>query len=83
MGIPDMESEITRYLGTLTDTDDGDNLREAQAGLQKLLGPLQLRSEQDADHITVSTDMVAQEIAANVNYIAEFTLKGASSSERS
>lgn len=78
-GVPDIDMQISGFVGKLTKTDDGEHTIAIQKQLKQFLGPLQLRSEQDADYVTVDLDVISKEIPGNANYLTEFVLKSASS----
>ncbi len=52
---------------------------ELKECLSKLMGPLQLRSEYQANQIEVDVDEVARDIAANSSYLASFLMRSAGS----
>jgi hypothetical protein len=52
-------------------------IEEASKQLSKLLGPLQLRSEFQNNHIVVEIDDIAKDIAANADYLSSYLLLAA------
>ena len=57
---------------------EASKIEEVTKNLKKLLGPLELRSEFQENHIMVEIDPIAKELAGNILYLAPYFLRAAS-----
>lgn len=57
---------------------EGDS-SEIEEGLNKILGPLELKSEFQGDHIKIDIDIIAQELIQNHIYLIAFLMESAGS----
>lgn len=71
IGARDIEFEIQRFAEK---DPDPLKIKEAKQGLEKLLGPLELRSEFQNNHITIEPDMISKDAIGNFHYILTYWL---------
>jgi hypothetical protein len=62
--------DVMSQLGAPTSVSD-QSLASLRQSLETVMGPLELRSELSASHITVDVNEMAREISQNITYLAE------------
>jgi len=72
----EISHEIVKKLARIDDPTS--QIEEASIQLSKLLGPLELKSEFQGNHIIVDIDTVANEMATNLYYLLPYSLRAAS-----
>jgi len=78
---PETKEMVRKIIGddSAADTEQKRaQIEEIAKELQKLLGPLELKSEYQGDHIIVDVDPIAKELATNIHYLAPYFLRAAS-----
>ena len=74
VGSPTIEELLSRLQRKFGDTDD-----DLRAKVTKVAGPLELRSEYQGDTIKVDADVIAQDLATNIGYLASYMMRSAGS----
>ena len=77
-GAQDVNALISQVIGKVAIEGHEHEVDDVKRQLNKLMGPLELRTEQDDDYITVDIDEIAQEIASNFTYLSSFVMQSAS-----
>ena len=72
VGSPTIEELLSRLQRKFGDPDD-----DLRAKFEKIAGPLELRSEYQDDTIEVDADVIAQDLATNVKYLASSVMRSA------
>jgi hypothetical protein len=78
IGSQDIDSRISQVLGNLSIKIHEKEAAKIVQSLKELLGPLQLRTEQDDEDISIDIDDIAKELSSNYGYLSAFVMNSAS-----
>ncbi len=78
IGSQDIDSRISQVLGKLSIKGHEKKAGEITQALKELLGPLQLRTEQEDEDISIDIDDIAKELSSNYGYLSAFVMNSAS-----
>ena len=77
-GAQDVNALIAQVIGKVSIEGHEHEAADVKRQLNKLIGPLELKTEQDSNYITVDIDEIAKEIVSNFTYLSSFVMQSAS-----